>query len=204
MKLPRSKKLYIWLSILTAAGIITGYVMANNALPGYDVVGQKDLPNWITLLIEIIIGIAIALIVYNHAKKIEDQEKEDLKLAIRGTYYSLWNLYHAMFAYSRSDAVRTDRISGLQILNIIQTVRNTLSKCAQSIDPLKIEIIQVDLSEMQEIVRSSIDPRSNVEELWQKNSGRFCNAMSEIRKISIENFEPLIPEASRSQWPVES
>lgn len=201
MQINEKNRLYVWIGILLIVSLVMGVIFNNILFPNYNVEEENDFPNWLALVVEIIIGIGIALIIYDHTKKIESRELEDLEMAIRGTYYSIWNLYHAMLPYSKSDQVRSDRISGLQILSVLQTVRNTLSKCAQRIDGTKIETIQVDLLEVQEIVRSSIDPRAEIEDLWSQNSTRFTNAMNEIRKIAEEDFESFIPNSSKAQWP---
>ncbi|AJM91724.1 hypothetical protein [Nitrosopumilus piranensis] len=200
MKITEKNRLYVWLSILFGTSFIAGIILHFGIFPNFDIKIENDFPNWSTLLVEIIVGIGIALIIYDHTKKIESREAEDLKLAIRGTYYSIWNLYHAILPYSKSEEIRSDRLTGLQILTILQTIRTTLSKCAQSIDGTQIETIQVDLLEIQEIVRSSTDPRADIEKLWTSNSSRFITAMVEIKDITKNNFEPLIPKTSRAKW----
>ena len=155
-----------------------------------------------TLLIEVFLGILIALVVHNHTKKVEKREIQDVELAITGTYYNLWTLYMALISYDRSKEVRVDRISGLHIINIIHLIQSNLSKCGQKIDPESIETLQLNLVLLQNVIRALVDPRAKEEELWNKNEKQFKEAMNEIESITKAKFESIMGTNTKLNWTI--
>lgn len=154
---------------------------------------------WSTLIIEISIGIGITLLIHDYARKTQEREITDLELTITGTYYALWNLYMSSKAYIKSQAVRENKIPGLQITSIINSILMNLPKCGQKIKSEDIGTLQLHLILMQNVIRASLDPRANSEEYWNKNSKSFITAVKELREISSE-FEIFIPDSSIIEW----
>lgn len=154
---------------------------------------------WSTLIIEIAIGIGITLVVHNHTRKTQERENTDLELTITGTYHILWNLYMSSKSYIKSQAVRDDKIPGLQIASMINSILMNLPKCGQKIKSDNIEALQLHLILMQNVIRASIDPRANSEEYWKKNSESFIIAVKELHEISSD-FETFIPDSSKMVW----
>ena len=196
----KKNSLRFWIILLIIGTIISAFILNQFVFPGYDIERKSDFPNWGTLLLEIFVGVTIALIIYNHTKKTENKELRDLDLTIVGTYYNLWNLYLSMNTYTKSDKVRADKVLGLQILHIANSTHNTLAKCGQKIDRSSIETLQLHLVVIQNIIRALMDPRANIEELWSKNKESFDNILNDLKDLSQKKFEPKISKESKADW----
>ena len=72
MQITEKNRLYVWISILVVITIVTGITLHFVVFSDFNIEEKNDFPNWLTLLIEIMLGIGIALIIYDHAKKIEE------------------------------------------------------------------------------------------------------------------------------------
>ena len=151
-------------------------------------------------IIEIAIGIGIALIIHDHTRKIQSRENNDLNLTIQGTYYHLWNLCETLRSYIISDAVRSEHSSSIQILNLLSQSQANLSKCGQKLDLKILKDLQLHLILIQQAVSVSVDPRSNIEEYWKINSDNVKISFENIKVITKSYFEPYVDDKNKMIW----
>ena len=85
--------------------------------------------NYIPSIIEVSIGIGIALLIHNHDRNLQEKDDQEVKLTIHGIYLHLWSLYLASIPYINSAQVRKENTTTIQILNLINHSQTNLSKC---------------------------------------------------------------------------
>lgn len=192
-----------WLGIslgLLSIGATSLWFILRAIFCAYSQIDCEEFVKSIPTAIEISIGIGVAIIVHNHTRKIQSKENEDLSLTIQGVYFYLWNLHMALLPYFKSDKVRADKIVSLQILNLVDHIQGDLSRCARKINSEKIKELQLHLILLQKSVNNSLDPRSNIEALWNTNVKNSTIAFNQITTLSLKYFEEFVPKERRMEW----
>ncbi|MDE1818376.1 MAG: hypothetical protein KGI19_07215 [Thaumarchaeota archaeon] len=192
-----------WLPIAIAILVISATILwlaLRSIICTYLIADCDEFMKATPTMIEITVGISVAIIVHNHTRKIQKKEDDDLSLTIQGTYFYLWNLHTTLQSYFKSDIVRADKMVAIHILNLIDHIQANLSRCGRKINPDKIKELQLHLILLQSVVRNSLDPRSNIEELWNKNNEKSTIAGKQVKAIIVNHFETFVPAERRIPW----
>lgn len=153
-------------------------------------------------MVEIAVGIGVALIVQNHTRKIQKKEDNEIDLTIQNTYYNLWSIHQSLNAYILSSDVRKENNTAIHILNQLNHTQSVLSKCSKKIKQSIIKDLQLHLVLIQSTVSVSLDPRADTEEYWLKNKDSVQISFQQLEDISKEHFEPLIPDSQKITWKI--
>lgn len=151
-------------------------------------------------IIEIAIGVGIALLIHNHTRKIQKKDDDELKLTVHGAYLHLWSLHLALIPYINSQEVRADNTTAILILNLINHTQTDLLKSSKLISKNVIEQLQLHLLLIRTAISVSLDPRSDTENYWSQNENKVKIALKEIKNIATKEFEPHVLHDQRLVW----